>query len=160
MPTASRFFRRITPFLMSSVALVATAQVPVEPTGRWQFVDDNTGIDIAHCADPATGLCARIVRLPKTASGLTEREQRLLCGSLLLGDLKPATNPGRGELVRFQGWVVDPEESLKSATPKRYSARWVLTSPVQARLDVQGPLGIVLESHALMRAVASGSECD
>ena len=151
---------RITPFIAASIWIVPVAWADPDPAGYWQFVDDSTGVEIAACADPKVGLCGRIVHLPKAASALPPAQQQQLCNLVMIGALKASAPKGRGELQRFDGWVIDPEERLKTAVPKRHAGSLVLTSEVGARLEVQGSLGIVVERHALMRTIVPGSRCE
>jgi hypothetical protein len=156
--------RRITPFIavwlgLTSPALLAGPHGP-DVTGRWQFVDDLSGIEIAACAAPDEGLCARLVVLPKEAAALPDAQRRRLCGATIIGSLKAAKPKWRGELVRLEGWVIDPEDLLKSAKPERHNAAMVLLSGARAKLDVRGPMGLSLESHAMTRSVVPAAACE
>jgi hypothetical protein len=152
------FFRRTTPFfLVSWLGLVAGASA-AEPNGRWLFVDDGSGVEIAPCPVAADGLCGTLVQLPNSAASITPAERKQLCGVTMLGALKVG-KPKKDELIRLEGWVIDPENLAKTAEPTRYDVSMVMTSDVRARLDVRGPLGMVLESHPLMRSPASAPTC-
>lgn len=154
------YFGRTTPFVLAAwLWLAAFAASGVQPTGSWLFVDDASGIEVAPCPLADDGLCGNLVTLPKSAESLATALRRQLCGLTLLGSLKTSI-PGKGERLRLDGWVVDPEDLAHHQTPRRYSASLILLSQVGARLDVRGPLGIVLESHRLMRPVAVAPACE
>jgi hypothetical protein len=165
---SAHFMRRTTPFiaLASLVAATATATpsatpsaTAAEPKGRWLFVDDGSGVEIAPCATAVDGLCGMLVQLPKSAAALSPAQRKQLCGVAMIGALKTAT-PKAGEQARLEGWVIDPEDLARTDRPKRYAASLVLTSEVSARLDVHGPFNIVLESHRLLRPVAAAAACE
>jgi hypothetical protein len=152
-------FRRTTPFFLASwLGLMAVAPA-AEPKGRWLFVNDGSGVEIAPCPIATDGLCGALVQLPKSAASITPAERKELCGLTMLGALK-AGKPKKDELLRLEGWVIDPEDLAKTDKPKRYNVSLVMSSDVSARLDIRGPLGIVLESHRLMRPVAAATACE
>jgi hypothetical protein len=152
-------FGRTTPFVVFSWWGIAAAATAPEPTGRWLFVDDGSGIEIAACPAATDGLCGTLVQLPRSAAPITGAERKQLCGLTMLGSLKVG-DPKRNELLRLDGWVLDPETLRRTDQPKRYAASLIITSEVSARLDVRGPLNIVLESHRLMRPVAPVAACE
>jgi hypothetical protein len=151
-------YGRTTPFLVVSwLGLVMVASA-AEPKGRWLFVDDGSGVEVAPCPIAADGLCGTLVQLPKSSGSISAAERKQLCGLMMFGALKPG-KPKKNELLRLEGWVADPE-ALQTDPPKRYDVSWIMTSDVSARIEVRGPLGIVLESHRLMRPVASAAACE
>jgi hypothetical protein len=152
-------FGRTTPFIFLPWLGVVAVAAAAEPTGRWQFVDDGSSVEIAPCTLAADGLCGALVRLPKRAAPVTPAERKQLCGMTMIGSLKAGT-PKPGEQARLLGWVIDPEDLARTNQPKRHAASLVLTSNVSARLDVHGPLNVVLESHRLMRPIAPGPACE
>jgi hypothetical protein len=154
----SLFFGRTTPFFLASWLGLVVGASAAEPKGRWLFVDDGSGVEIAPCAIAADGLCGTLVQLPKSVTTITPAERKQLCGLTLLGALKVG-KPKKSELLRLEGWVVDPEDP-QTDPRKRYDVSLIMTSDVSARLEVRGPLGIVLESHRLMRPVVSATACD
>lgn len=154
----SFIFGRTTPFASLLWWGVAAAAMAPEPTGRWLFVDDSSGIEIAACAAATDGLCGTLVQLPKSAAPITGAEREQLCGLTMLGSLKVG-EARKNELLRLDGWVINPEDLGRTDQPKRYAASLIITSEVSARLDVRGPLNIVLESHRLMRPVAPIAAC-
>jgi hypothetical protein len=152
------FFGRTTPFISALLLGPLAVAAVAEPKGRWLFVDDGSVVEIAPCPITADGLCGTLVQLPKRAAPISALERKRLCGLTMLGALEVG-KPKKDELLRLEGWVVDPEDP-QTDPPKRYGASVIMTSDVSARLDVRGPLGIVLESHRLMRPVASATACE
>jgi hypothetical protein len=130
-----------------------------QPNGQWLFVSDGSGIDIGPCPIAADGLCGVLVKLPKATTPITPTERKQLCGMTMLGSLKFAA-PKPSEQFRLDGWVLDPEDLARTDQPKRYSASFVMTSDMNARLDIRGSLNIVIESHRLMRPVAPSPACE
>lgn len=150
---------RTTPYIFAPWLGIATPASAAEPTGQWLFVDDGSGVEIAPCPAAADGLCGTLVKLPKTAASIPPTERKRLCGLTMIGALK-ASMPKAGDQMRLDGWIIDPEELARTDQPKRYVTSLVLTSAVNARLDVRGPFSIVLESHRLMRPVAPAVVCE
>ena len=145
----------------ASFLTAADALASPEITGRWLFIDDQSAIDIAPCADTQQGMCARLIALSKQAASLSPQERQKLCSAYILGELKPMMSRAPSAVIRWEGWIIDPEDLLKKTDPIRYRAAFDLLSPVRARLSVLGPLGISYESHQLMRPVIplSSSAC-
>jgi hypothetical protein len=130
-----------------------------DPTGRWLFADDGSGIEISACAAPTEGLCGKLVQLPKTDISITPTLRKQLCGATIIGALKnSAANPA--EQFRLDGWVIDPEDLGKTDNPKRYVASLIVLSPVRAHLNVLGPFNLVLQSHRLIRPVLHTKACE
>jgi hypothetical protein len=152
-------YGRTTPFFISLWLGISVAATATEPTGRWLFVDDGSTVEIATCTTAADGLCGTLVQLPKSAARITPAERKRLCGLTMLGSLKVA-NPKKDELLRLDGWVLDPEDLAQTDQPKRYAASLIMTSHASARLDVRGPLNVVVESHRLIRPAAPAAECE
>ena len=103
-------------------------------------------------------MCGVINRIPRPAAALPTENRKALCGLALLGDLQRAT-PKAGELARLEGWV----DGLESLTPEgkapRYAANFVVLSEVDARLDVRGTFGIVIDRLQLTRALTPITDC-
>ncbi len=151
--------RRTTPFIFIFLLNVASTAWAAEPTGRWLFVDDGSGVEIKPCPIAADGLCGTLVQLPKSAASLTPAQRRQLCGVTIIGALKIGT-PKLSEQIRLEGWVIDPEDLSKTEHPKPYAASLVVTSNVSAKLEVRGPFNIVLESYRLIRPVVPAMVCE
>lgn len=142
-----------------STLLLASACTEPDVTGHWQFVEDGSVVQIAPSSPPDPKWCAKLVRLSKEAAALPPEERRALCGLVIVGDLKPAKNQRKGEPPRLEGWVLDPEELLKSEKAERYPASLVLVSEERARLDVHGPAGVFYASYVLWRVQAPSEPC-
>jgi hypothetical protein len=151
--------RRTTPFIFMFWLGVTTKAWAAEPTGRWLFVDDGSGVEIRPCPIAADGLCGTLVQLPKSAASLTLAQRKQLCGITIIGALKIGTSK-QGEKIRLEGWVIDPEDLSKTEHPKRYATSLVVTSNVSAKLDVRGPFNFVLESYRLIRPVVPAKVCE
>ena len=149
--------RRTAPFIILMLVFHG-AVAAADPRGLWLFVEDGTGVEVAPCAGTPGELCGVIVQLPRDAAALPVSSQSKLCGAVLMGSLKPG-QAVRGEVVRLDGWVIDPEALFEQAHPQRYAASLVLLSDVRARLDVRGAFDVVLESHELVRAIAPAKKC-
>jgi hypothetical protein len=151
--------RRTTPFIFLLWLCIVNPTWATEPTGRWLFVDDGSGIEISPCPTPAEGLCGKLVQIPKTDASITPAQRKQLCGITIIGALKIGTAK-QGEHIRLEGWVTDPEDLAKTDNPKRYAASLVVVSPVSAKLDVHGPFNIVLQSYRLIRPVLQTKACE
>lgn len=128
------------------------------PGGQWLFADDGTGIEIRPCANANAEWCATLVTLPRDADQLPPAERALLCGSLVMGNLRPTAD--RTQIQRLEGWIVDPQERLESGNePVHHAATLTLTSDAQACVEVKGPAGIVVGRYALMRSVVPRAAC-
>jgi hypothetical protein len=150
---------RTTPFIFLLWLSVATTALATEPTGRWLFVDDGSGIEIKSCPIAADGLCGMLIHLPKSAASITPAQRKQLCGITMIGALKVGM-PKPGEQTRLEGWVINPEEFAKTDQPKRYATSLIVTSNASARLDVRGPFSFVMESHRLMRPATPVLACE
>lgn len=155
----SLFIGWTTPFMFTTWPGAVAAASAAQPTGRWLFVDDASGIEIAPCLVASDGLCGTLVKLPKSAEPLAAELRKQLCGLTILGSLK-VSKPERGERQRLDGWVLNPEDVARTAAPRRYEVSLIVMSEVSAKLEVRGPFGIVLESHRLMRPVAPAVSCE
>ncbi len=153
------FCVRIVPFAVASWLGLVAPVFAAELKGLWLFVDDGSGVEIGPCPIAANGLCGTLVQLPKSAASIAAAERKQLCGMTLLGELK-AGKPKKDELLRLDGWVLNPEDLAQTDKPKRYDASLIMISEVSARLDVRGPFSIVMESHKLKRALASPRVCE
>jgi hypothetical protein len=151
--------RRTTPFILIFWLSGAPTAWATEPTGRWLFVDDGSGVEIKPCPIAASGLRGTLVQLPKSAASLTLAQRKQLCGVTIIGALKIGT-PKLDEKIRLEGWVIDPEDLSKTEHPKRYPTSLIVTSNVSAKLEVRGPFNIVLESYRLIRPVVPGTVCE
>jgi hypothetical protein len=150
---------RIAPFTVLFWLGMSTSSWAADPIGQWIFVDDGTGVDIKPCPVSGDGLCGVLFRLPKSATALDPTQRKQLCNITLIGGLKAGT-PKQGEQMRWDGWVIDPEELAKTEQPKHYSSSLILTSKTSARLDVRGLFNLVVESHRLIRPLASTPACE
>lgn len=141
-----------------NTARAAKSPVRDSPGGQWLFTDDGTGIEIRPCANANAEWCAALVTLPRDADRLPPAERALLCGSLVMGDLRPTAD--RTQVKRLEGWIVDPLERLEGAKePVRHAATLTLTSDAQACIEVHGPAGIVVERYALVRSIIPRTAC-
>jgi hypothetical protein len=162
----NRFFLRArvrnsrwtTPFIFALAFSATQAASTAQVAGRWLFVDDGSGIEIAPCPIATDGMCGALVQLPKSTANVTPDQRKQLCGFMMLGALK-LTKPKKEELLRFDGWVVNPEDLAKTDRPKQYDVSLILISDLSARLDVRGPLGIVLETYRLTRSSTLTQVC-
>lgn len=142
---------------LAYVLLALTSPADAGMLGRWLFADDGTVIDIQPCPGANGDLCAVIAELPSDAADLPPDQRLLLCGSRLMGGLRPSHKAV--EAKRLDGWIVDPEERLGGKEPERHPASLMVISENQARIDVRGPLDIVVESHVLTRSIAPIAGC-
>lgn len=151
--------RRTTPFLFCVIApLISSHATAAMIDGQWTFVDDQTVIDIAPCAAQADSFCATMARLPSSAQHLAPSARSTLCRAHVLGDLR-AQGAGDSNPSIYRGWISDPEDLLNEASPPRYEATLMLTSPARAVIDVRVADGLYSERHDLVRTVAPVQPC-
>ncbi|MCW7539465.1 hypothetical protein OOT46_16610 [Aquabacterium sp. A7-Y] len=121
-------------------------------SGPWQFVSDGTVVDIRACPGASDTLCAAIVGLPREPEVADPEVRGLLCGFRVMGDLR-RSGAASERPAQWKGWVADPEEKLDGKEPEHHTATLTHVSENQARLDVLGPLGVLVETHWLLRVI-------
>lgn len=148
-------FGRCTPSIFIVLRATAASSGTAGVTG-WS-ADDGTVIDVRPCTETSPDLCATITKLSDSTANLQPAQQASLCGSLLMGDLCPAKSSAHS--MRLDGWIVDPEERMTTNEPERHAATLSLVSNNQARIEVRGSLGIVVESYRLSRLIVPVGTC-
>ena len=146
---------RTTPFIL--LLSVRPPALAAEMTGQWLFASDGTGIEIHACSADSTALCATITTLPRDAAELSGDQRAVLCGSLLMGDLRRAA--AKASEKRLRGWIVDPAARLHSGSPPRHEVGVLQMSDGRVRIEVHGPLGVVVERYPLERPAAPIVNC-
>jgi uncharacterized protein (DUF2147 family) len=124
--------------LMAPLACAAPASSPL--SGHWRFDDDGTVIEFTTCGEATCGY----VRQP---NGNSAADNALLCGTMLLGGMKPDANTGH-----HRGWAADP------ADLKRYEATLEQDSR-GLKLVVRALGGLYSESYRLRPAAEGPSTC-
>jgi uncharacterized protein (DUF2147 family) len=125
--------------LMAPLACAAPA-APGPLSGHWRFDDDGTVIEFKACGEATCGY----VRQP---NGNSASENALLCGSMLLGGMKPDADTGH-----HRGWAADP------ADLKRYAAT-LEQDGKGLKLVVRALGGLYSESYRLRPAAEAPGTC-
>lgn len=149
-------YGRITSFIF--IAGFFASRASAEPRGHWVLADDGTGIEVRACDTSVTSLCGVITRLPKSAAALPTEDRKTLCGSVLIGDLRPA-KAGEDELARLEGWVDNMESTSAPGKALRYPASFVVLSAARARLEIRGTFGIVIDRFPMLRPLTPVNNC-
>jgi hypothetical protein len=71
----------------------------------------------------------KICLTPTLSQSASKPHSLKLRGAMMLGALRPK----RGDVLRPNGLVIDPETLIENAQPLRYASRFVLLSDLRAR---------------------------